>query len=721
MTASLVLLLALAAQPSHAPGRVEAPDAPDARGAPEDVRGALAALEAETASERLAAQRWLAARLEADDLPLVAEVAAGAGLEVRTRLIAALGADDRHLGLAALLATDHDATLRLVGRSAVRKMILRWYEDDTLTPQPMESVEVGLAGRFAGQLFSLNPRGKRIDNAVDLLARNLGTPLGLQRGSVGIALDPTLYVQSAADRDPRGAEGLRPVAGPARVGASNELLFSLLRERGLTLESFAFEGQRAWLHVVDPSSAGTQSADELLGRWVREVLESTSRLRGAGAARALAGSGWPAALVWLEERWLLHGDANAFSGLLLAAGRGRVAPSLARAGVVQQLLADGDRLLVESAGDPARWDAAQLVARQRVAELKRALAAVGPIGTDGADLTRVVAAGWDEATGAQRNFRMAVLAGMGRAPEELLERVRTWLGTEPGGPTDLQRYGALRLLAAVEFARARRPEPLVVERAFELYELAGQAGSLGAFDGWLRRAGGVPPPAWADPSMLPASMSAPLRTRVLLWHLDAEGPGPTSQRHLLALTAADGGAHEEAVGEMLHQRATAGGGGELQALFSQAAVDLDEAGVLRLQRVALLAGILHEGLHVAMAERLLSTSALADNDLLLVGALCSGPAGDIVRPALYAAVQQDAGQDRGAGLEAPWVRAAERAIHDLSRANQVHTEKGLQRDLRKLLLGSRHPLVKSLQDDSWPRPPGALVVPLESLNWRLGP
>ena len=490
------------------------------------------------------------------------------------------------------------------------------------------------------------------------------------------------------------------------------MLFDLLRERQLTVEAFALDGPRAWLHVVDPSGAGMRTADDLLGRWVREVLESPGRPRGAGAARALAGSGWPAALEWLEQRWLEFDDPNALEGLLLAAGRGRVTPGLAREEVVARWLAAADAAL--AAGDAD--------GRLRAGEFLRALAGLGPRGSDGSDLAARVAADWDRANGAQRNLRLGVLAGMGRAPAELVAKVRAWIAAGAGGPTDAQRYGAVRMLAAVDLARSEPRPRLELTGALRLYELAEREGSLNAFDGWLRCIGAVPPAAWArpdEPRGGSEAMAPSLAARALLWYLDVEGPGPTAQRYLRYLATADLREHEAEVGEVLHVRTLAGGGDELRALFARTAEQGDATA--KVDRLALLAGILDDARQAALAESLLAAGGRNPWDVVLVGALLAGPSGELVRPAFDAAVHDDLSRPTVLGPDAPWVRAAERAIDDLRRAGRVGEEKTLQRDLRQLLRGSAHPLLPGLQDDSWPPPPGLEVVPLESLDWRLAP
>jgi hypothetical protein len=73
--------------------------------------------------------------------------------------------------------------------------------------------------------------------------------------------------------------------------------------------------------------------------WSRDLLDPREARRRAGAARALATCGWSAPLEWLERRWLA-GDGAALEGVLLAASRGRVVPSLASQARVRELLVE---------------------------------------------------------------------------------------------------------------------------------------------------------------------------------------------------------------------------------------------------------------------------------------------------------------------------------------------------------------------------------------------
>ena len=94
-------------------------------------------------------------------------------------------------------------------------------------------------------------------------------------------------------------------------------------------------------------------------------------VRQSAAARALAGLDWPAAIGWIERRWAWTGDAVALDGLLTAAARGRVAPSLQRAHTLRSMLD-----LVESQAAEVRVLAAAraaALASSTVDETERAL------------------------------------------------------------------------------------------------------------------------------------------------------------------------------------------------------------------------------------------------------------------------------------------------------------------------------------------------------------
>ena len=103
---------------------------------------------------------------------------------------------------------------------------------------------------------------------------------------------------------------------------------------------------RPWIHVMPAGTIETEPvgrdlrtpAGEIVIAWCLDVFREGDRVRQGAAARALAGLHWPAALGMLEQRWLVLGDVAALEGLLAAAARARVVPSLQRVAVIESIL-----------------------------------------------------------------------------------------------------------------------------------------------------------------------------------------------------------------------------------------------------------------------------------------------------------------------------------------------------------------------------------------------
>jgi hypothetical protein len=690
-----------------------APFAPPA--AAEDVRGALERLSNESAVERQAAERWLASNLDPEDLETVAEVGATAGLEARTRLANALGSDDRHFGLAALLAADYEPELRRIGNAALERMIARWYGEAELVPTPVEAVEQAMANRFSGRLYSMTVGERSLDEEVAAVARILGRPEGLRSAGaiLGIVVDPLLYERHLEGRPP-GPATLRG-AGPRHFEGTADVMLlatALWRER-LTVEGFGFDGPHAWVHVVDHDQARTRTGGALLVAWCRGMLEYPDRPEGEGAARALAGTGWPAPLAWMAQRWFEHGDRNALAGLLLAAERGRVVAGLATERSVERLLRAADRALVER---PRSLEFPE--------EVLRAIGAMGPVGSDGADLAAVVARGWEQQREPAARLRLGILCEMGRAPESVRVRLREILAGGEAPVSDRFRFEMLRTLAATATgtgdATWTAHDPEALWRAGAELDLEHEAYT------WLLRARARPPAAWRDPAALPASLGLPRRTRTLDWWLEADASGAVAGAHLLALTPGLNGAPEERVGETLALRVRRGDRARVEAALAAAREGGGAEATLGLDRLALLAGLLPEERHLALFEALVQGGTAPPDDLALVAVLAaSSPAAEPARLALAAAVAADEEQPSGLGMEAPWVRAYARAIRTLQRSARgaegaQEAETRLRKDLREEMRRSRHPLAERLRTEDWPPPPGLEPVSIGPLEVHLG-
>lgn len=308
------------------------------------------------AAVRERAERHLAAHLSSEDLaPIVRALRAG-DAEVSRRLVDALAADPRRLGLAAFLANEPRPELRSAGESALAQMIGAWCPTCGERGLGREALE-RVAGEGAPSWARL-PAGKEPPAAVlerlDRLA-GLGLPL---------ALDPSV-------------RELGPRAWPEADGDALTLVKGLLSVFDLDLEVFGLDGERAsdstWVLVTRRGLARLAGGRALL-------VDAVRRVQGGGAeapaaALLLAGCGWPAALAWLEERaW--SGDGAALDGLLLAAASGRVAPGLATPWGQARALARADRALSEG----------RTGARELAERTARALAAAAPLGPRGEDL-----------------------------------------------------------------------------------------------------------------------------------------------------------------------------------------------------------------------------------------------------------------------------------------------------------------------------------------------
>src|SRR5262245_37185313 len=103
----------------------------------------LAELSSPAAADRARAERWLAAHLGAADLERVARTAAEGDAEVRRRLAAALGAEDRSFGLAAQLARSPEPAAAAVGREALGELAARFAP--ALDDPPLTGLELARA------------------------------------------------------------------------------------------------------------------------------------------------------------------------------------------------------------------------------------------------------------------------------------------------------------------------------------------------------------------------------------------------------------------------------------------------------------------------------------------------------------------------------------------------------------------------------------------------
>ncbi|MFT5151939.1 MAG: hypothetical protein ACI841_001926, partial [Planctomycetota bacterium] len=153
---------------------------------------------------------------------------------------------------------------------------------------------------------------------------------------------------------------------------------------------------------------------------------------------ALASCGWPAAMAWMEERWIEERNLAALDGLLEGAARGRVAPSLASEVSLRSVLLFADERAVAGGN------------REFVERVARALSAVPPTGADGADLTSVVLEGWQRATPLGRWMRLVIIEGQSRQSTSVIEVIRNQLGASESSALQFAALRALAQLGRVE-------------------------------------------------------------------------------------------------------------------------------------------------------------------------------------------------------------------------------------------------------------------------------
>jgi hypothetical protein len=667
-----------------------------------DVEGELARLRSPSAAERAAAERWLAAHLEPDDLAAVAETALAGEFEVRARLTNAIGSDERHFDLAVLLACEPEPALRRLGASAIDAMAARWFGSSTLPPIGAAKLEERLAGLFA-QPFALRWAAGALAEDFERLARARPAIDGgsERKDSIGIALDPLLAVESGLRRD------AAPVPGGAAKeawleGVFDALLFDLARAHGVELEAFGFGGPHPWIRVVHPADsgrpdAGGQNGVELVVRWCREVIEFGDRPRGEAAARAVAGTAWTGAIAWLERRWRRFGDRAALAGVLLAASRGQVAPGLAGAKSVEALLAEADAAL--AAGGP--------VELRFAGDVAAALARVPPVSADAHDdPATVVLRGFEQASPAGRRLRAVIVAGMRRAPEPWRAARAADLARTPSVLDAQTSLAYLRALAETE-----RGEPAQFELApaAPLLELAERLRGGAELVTWARAAGARPPGAWRDPRGVPREASDATRLTALDWWI-AFDPQAGAEHIVQWIESSRPLAP---LGDRLADRVARGDGARVERAFEIARERASEALASGLDRAEAFAGTLSIERARELEARSTAAAPVAGADLPLLGALAGRLATEDAVKRLVDALAPwiDAAKKAPATTAAPWADAASRAYRGL-RAAGPQADREAERLLEALkasMRGATHEVKRRLHDGSWPPPPAGPV------------
>ncbi len=785
----------------HGPGPAGPAAGGSARGSASGVRTDIAEavklLDSPDPAARREAQELLGRSLTGTlDRDAVTRAIEAASREARRRVARVLGREDRFLGLAVELCAVSGGPSAQVGREAIEAQLLRW------SPSVFDEPEVAVfdAGRQrtpmpsawiegASMKLSLDPLAGGAVNAFDRLDR-----LGL--GPAPIIVDPRLverYVRRPEAED--GApDGAILASGKDRLeGTWSEVLDRLCELHGAAYQvqgyrypresrasdwhSLAEENgeergpgtaalARPFVHVVPSGTTEfapvgrdlrTPAATSVVG-WCMTVLRDGDIVRQRAAARALAGLDWPAAIQWLEVRWLMSGDVAALEGLMAAAARGRVAPSLQRPDVLRKILRivdSADRELeglrqakVILAGADA--EAAELAISQasnaldeRAMRFASGLARLAPLAiasdaaSSGGLLGTVALENFEGAPPTGRWLRLVMVEGLGLENGQAAAAARRVLDGELEARSLRQ---ALRTFVMVSESGAllplRSPEAILEEAQSSPAGLGLELGLAGAV------AGDFPWPK-------PLEGSLELLSEALIWgavFLDrrADGGGGVPPQWLVevAILAARRGAQVRAAQPRATRRASRDGalhraarevsgdmGRALGNLVAQVGPMLGPADRLKFESEALRAGLAGPDLRQAALERARQTlkdeggsidpQAVEAAWLDLAALVGPDPGGqeamDLLRSALILSLQR--GRTRETmGSSSALVSAAEAAIDTLRRGRNDVAAETFADDLREAAGLSRHPLGGTLYRNDWPPAPYLVPRDLERLE-----
>lgn len=688
----LLLAVVAGAGPSIRPADhpVEAPVEKPAEKPAEDVDAQLARLESPLGRERLDAQRWLGVHLAVEDLPRVAEAIRAGDAEVRRRLAQAMGSEDRHLGLAALVATDHDREVAAVGRRAVGELVAAWSSSARDAPLRRRRLPDSWSEDFP-RVFSVELGADPLHEVVDRLDR-------LGSGPAPVVLDPSLdpRVAPRGDTEDAGARERRRVEGTwsnavEELARRRRVSFEVLGHR----EDHEDDSARArpWVRVCIRGDEDTGDSARHVVDWCVGVLREYDPHGNAACARALGSLGWPAALAWLERRWLADDDPAALEGLLVAAERGRVVPALARPDAVRRVLAGLD---ARAARDP-------VAARGHAERCARGLGAVGPLGVRGTALAPSVLAGFAEAGSLGRWARLVALELQGRRDADAEAACRELLGRTDAGHE--LRWQALRTLHRVG-------DPGVGVEVAGLAGLLDRAAARGEAveAGWLLVALGVVPAGGpstrSEADRLGPGRGSADRAARVVWALTR---GDRALADGLLAAALDARAGDELADGL---RAWIAYGWRRDLADWLATVASSDAGLANragFTRLQVRAGCADEASRAAWLASLPADPA--GESLLDLGELagCAGPAGDEAREVLARIVV--------AGREDPRLRAAlERALSGLRRRPEDGLLEPFLARLRSGAARRGHSLAAVFFAEDWPPPPPRREVRLEALD-----
>lgn len=679
MPSAVLLALALAAL-GGAPARSQ-----------EDVALHLAELGSPVAADRARAERWLAAHLEARDAADVARAAAGGDAEVRGRLSAAVGAEERSFALAVALAGSSMSAAAEVGRSALGELAARFcpaLDEPPLTGRELTEA-LGALGQESRMRLLQTDIGASPAETLQELARS-GEAL------VPIVLDPA--ARQRADRRVAGEELSYLATWDAlcvTVAAANGL-----RLAGLGLDADGGSRGGAFLRLALQGGEGQGTARELLVGW---ALPGDEAGRGRRLASLLE-TGWPAARAWIEGL-AAAGDETARDALIGAAAAGVWPAAWNDRAAVAVLLA---RLRqAGTVGDRAAAERVALALSEAPARL-----------ADGSRVAELIGAAWDELSSdawdpakrdAERALLCVALEGLGAPDAESEARLRALLAAPPAGPSATLLRQALRAcVACADYGGAERA-PL---------ELGAPLILLGPREGWsgaayrelgalLAASGARPAATLLDPAALTAGGLPPTlpeaRSALVAWFA-AAGEVDAAARLLLATPG-----HASVFAELFENRARAGDGLEARAVLERArALAADDAARDGVDRVAAQSGLIDAQRRQSLLARV---PELGPRDADLLAALAGAPEAEAepARTALLNLLQRTLEADATLEGVLPITEAVERALGDLLSKGADKVADGLRDGARERIQAGKGGAARArLAAARWPPMPPAL-------------
>ena len=616
-----------------------------------DTGAWLAKLRSPSSVERASAQSWLARHLESGDVDLVRAAAASGDAESRRRLALALADDDAHVALAVSLAADAAPQAAALGRDALEERLARWCPGWTRGGLDRSATLRGV--RVKGdRAIAVDPRTKdrRLDLAVDQLVR-------FAPGAVPIVLDPDL----ALSEHPREA-----TSATVLQGSFERVLDELVRLHRADLEGFAVEREddpeasddaasepdgprRPWILVRRAVEKENRRGTDRMIDWCVEIARAGEPARRSACARALAATGWSGGIAWLEQRAFAAKDEAALDGVLLAAARGQVAPSLARPEIVRDLLARPSD------------------------ERARAVAAAGPIGPKGEDLGAVVAESLATLPPREQWLRLVALEGM-RSPSTAVVQAEDSLLAAPKVAAPV-RFQALRARAESKLA------PGVAVAVADASALLAWADDAGKGSECARLLAAL--------AVAPGPPGSPVRFAELEWAFLA-GDGSGAAPRIVSLA---NGAGLEALAERTRAWVRRGAGARFDATLA-AARALPGADAEKLERLALLSGAGGEELRSRWIAKI-GDAPRTREDLLGLAAAAGAADGPRARAALVHALASDAKLDDVAA-------ALELAVDVLRAARRDEDERAFAKAVGDAVREGSKEARSRFRVDTWP-------------------